>query len=142
MAVYRLVNHRPLEFPACTRALHASNNKGQTWKRVYFYGSRCWPESNRKPRKARWTFLGELVHMRIVQFPSGNSLAVIRFRRCGREFSMRTVLSLPLFSLRGWGRGGRSKRREIIGRFLEKSVFSLSNLLQEMDEWPAIMREI
>lgn len=102
----------------------------------------CWPESNRKPRKARWTFLGELVHMRIVQFPSGNSLAVIRFRRCGREFSMRTVLSLPLFSLRGWGRGERSKRREIIGRFLEKSVFSLSNLLQEMDEWPAIMREI
>lgn len=55
---------------------------------------------------------------------------------------MRTVLSLPLFSLRGWGRGERSKRREIIGRFLEKSVFSLSNLLQEMDEWPAIMREI
>lgn len=103
----------------------------------------CWPESNRKPRKARWTFLGELVHMRIVQFPSGNSLAVIRFRRCGREFSMRANSAFSsTFFFKRMGRGGRSKRREIIGRFLEKSVFSLSNLLQEMDEWPAIMREI
>lgn len=87
--------------------------------------------------------------MRIVEFPRENSLALIRFRRCGREFSMMVDEELSFlfnFFLKK-KEGGEGRRR---GYFLgykggwKDDFFRKISFLSRIyyRKWLAIMREI